>query len=81
MSRGLRQSSKKVVLIVHRQPPNHSRRQTKTNKDQNGISGLTSKEPVKVSPFVPATGKQRHRRPPVFFADYPKPSTRPPRHN
>ncbi|ESQ43428.1 hypothetical protein EUTSA_v10015479mg [Eutrema salsugineum] len=52
------------------------------DKDQNVISsGLTSKEPVRVSRFVPGAVKNRHHRPPLFFADYPKPSTRPPRHN
>ncbi|CAH2070376.1 unnamed protein product [Thlaspi arvense] len=51
------------------------------DKDQNVVSGLTSKEPVRVSRFVPGAKKNRHRRSPLLFADYPKPSTRPPRHN
>ncbi|CAH8279266.1 unnamed protein product [Arabidopsis lyrata] len=50
-------------------------------KDQNVVSGSTSKEPVKVSRFVPGAVKHHHRRSPLLFADYPKPSTRPPRHN
>ncbi|CAA0409094.1 unnamed protein product [Arabidopsis thaliana] len=50
-------------------------------KDQNVVSSSTSKEPVKVSRFVPGALKHHHRRPPLLFADYPKPSTRPPRHN
>ncbi|CAF1699463.1 hypothetical protein HID58_051613 [Brassica napus] len=51
------------------------------DKDQNVVPGLTSKEPVRVSRFVPGVKKNRHHRPPLLFADYPKPSTRPPRHN
>ncbi|KAG7533814.1 hypothetical protein ISN45_Aa08g014160 [Arabidopsis thaliana x Arabidopsis arenosa] len=50
-------------------------------KDQNVVSGSTSKAPVKVSRFVPGAVKHHHRRAPLLFADYPKPSTRPPRHN
>ncbi|KAF8051429.1 hypothetical protein N665_1726s0002 [Sinapis alba] len=51
------------------------------DKDQNVVPGLTSKEPVRVSRFVLGVKKNRHHRPPLLFADYPKPSTRPPRHN
>ncbi|CAA7058065.1 unnamed protein product [Microthlaspi erraticum] len=50
-------------------------------KDQKVVSGPTSKEPARVSLFVPDEKKNHHRRPPLFVADYPKPSTRPPRHN
>ncbi|CAH8382310.1 unnamed protein product [Eruca vesicaria subsp. sativa] len=51
------------------------------NKDQNGVPGLAYKEPVRVSRFVLGVKKNRHHRAPLLFADYPKPSTRPPRHN
>ncbi|CAN8253402.1 unnamed protein product [Cochlearia groenlandica] len=50
-------------------------------KDQNVISGLKSEEPVRVSRFVPGQVKHVHRGPSFFLEDYPKPSTRPPRHN
>ncbi|XP_018475644.1 protein GOLVEN 10-like [Raphanus sativus] len=51
------------------------------DKDQNGVPGLTSKEPVRVSRIVLGVKKNHHRRQSLLFADYPKPSTRPPRHN
>ncbi|KAG7537502.1 hypothetical protein ISN44_As13g013830 [Arabidopsis suecica] len=75
MSRRLCQSSKSGVNIQTILEAD------KTIKDQNVVSGSTSKEPVKVSRFVPGAVKHHHRRAPLLFADYPKPSTRPPRHN
>ncbi|VVB15639.1 unnamed protein product [Arabis nemorensis] len=77
-----------LFLLLHLSDSRHIDNAHITNsrsshvKDQNLISGSTSKEPpVSVSRFVPGAVKHRHRRPPLFFADYPKPSTRPPRHN
>ncbi|EOA14298.1 hypothetical protein CARUB_v10027465mg [Capsella rubella] len=70
-----------LFLLLHLSDSRHLDNVHITAKDQNVVSGLTPKEPVKVSRFVPRAVKHRHHRPPLFFADYPKPSTRPPRHN
>ncbi|XP_010482480.1 PREDICTED: root meristem growth factor 5 [Camelina sativa] len=70
-----------LFLLLHLSDSRHLDNVHITAKDQNVVSGLTPKEPVEVSRFVPRAVKHRRHRSPLLFADYPKPSTRPPRHN